>query len=194
MSPMKQTGTIQPRVHGKSWNEYTHIASINGIKKKRYLQPRQHAIELLFLSTGFAAASAYYIKKILDPASLTFQLLKNFKPVGPATRTEKLLIASLVGTFTVTLAHKVIRKNKLFMLQPCHMSAGLLLMTLCNPNKSSMVTNLLFNVYLHTQWGAIAALIFPDLRDHYLVGETTNFFAGKCAHGCQKQGYTVILH
>ncbi|CAO0801570.1 unnamed protein product [Mucor circinelloides] len=142
-----------------------------------YLQPRQHAIELLFLSTGFAAASAYYIKKILDPASLTFQLLKNFKPVGPATRTEKLLIASLVGTFTVTLAHKVIRKNKLFMLQPCHMSAGLLLMTLCNPNKSSMVTNLLFNVYLHTQWGAIAALIFPDLRDHYLVGETTNFFA-----------------
>lgn len=115
----------------------------------------------------------------MDPSSLTFQLLKNFKPVGPATRAEKFLIASLIGTFTATIAHKVIRKNKLFMLQPCHMSAGLLLMTLCYPNKTSVVTNLLFNVYLHTQWGAIAALIFPDLRDHYLVGETFNFFAGK---------------
>jgi len=41
---------------------------------------------LVFLSTGFAAASAYYLKKILDPASLTFQLLKNFKPAGPPTR------------------------------------------------------------------------------------------------------------
>jgi hypothetical protein len=133
----------------------------------------------LFLSTGFAAASAYYLKKILDPSSLTFQLLKNFKPIGPATRAEKFLIASLVGTFAVTVTHKVIRKNKLFMLQPCHMSAGLLLITLCYPKKTSVVTNLLFNVYLHTQWGAIAALLFPDLRDHYLLGETFNFFAGK---------------
>lgn len=64
------------------------------------------------------------------------------------------------------------------MLQPCHMSAGLLLLLLTNPNKSSITANLLFNIYLHTQWGAIAALIFPDLRDQYLIGETFNFFAG----------------
>ncbi|CEP10586.1 hypothetical protein [Parasitella parasitica] len=143
-----------------------------------YLQPRQHAKELVFLSTGFAAASAYYLKKILDPSNLTFQMLKNFRPVGPATRAEKFLIASLGGTFGLTIIHKVIRRNKLFMLQPCHMSAGLLLITLCHPKKTSVATNLLFNVYLHTQWGAIAALIFPDLRDHYLIGETFNFFAG----------------
>jgi hypothetical protein len=67
----------------------------------------------------------------------------------------------------------------MFMLQPCHMGAGLLLLTLCNPNKSSITTSLLFNIYLHTQWGGIAALLFPDLRDHELVGETFNFFAGK---------------
>lgn len=59
------------------------------------------------------------------------------------------------------------------------MSAGLLLLLLTNPNKSSVTANLLFNIYLHTQWGAIAALIFPDLRDQYLIGETFNFFAGK---------------
>lgn len=92
--------------------------------------------------------------------------------------TEKILFASLLGSFGLTAVHKVLRKNKLFMLQPCHMSAALLLITLANPNKSSIVTNLLFNIYLYTQWGAIGALAFPDLRDHYLVGETFNFFAG----------------
>lgn len=144
----------------------------------RYLHPRQHAIEFLFLSTGFATATAYYLKKVLDPSSMTWKLLSSFKPVGPATRTEKLLLASLVGTFTLTAAHKIIRKNKLFMLQPCHMSAGLLLLLLTNPNKNSVAANLLFNIYLHTQWGAIAALVFPDLRDQYLIGETFNFFTG----------------
>jgi hypothetical protein len=118
------------------------------------------------------------LSKVLNPSSTTWKLLSNFKPVGPASRTEKFLFASLVGTFSLTLAHKIIRKNKLFMLQPCHMSAGLLILTMANPNKSSVWTNLLFNIYLHTQWGAIAALIFPDLRDQYLIGETFNFFAG----------------
>lgn len=149
--------------------------------KIRYLHPRQHAKELVFLSTGFVGASVYYLQKVLDPSSLTFQSLKNFRPVGSATRTEKFLIASLLGSFSLTVAHKLIRKNKLFLLQPCHMSAGLLLMTLCNPNKGSVAMNLLFNIYLHTQWGAILALVFPDLRDHYLAGETFNFFAGKYA-------------
>lgn len=65
------------------------------------------------------------------------------------------------------------------MLQPCHMGAGLLLLTLTAPPKYSIVTNLLFNIYLHTQWGGYAALVFPDTRDHYLLGETFNFFAGK---------------
>ncbi|KAI8050055.1 hypothetical protein BDF21DRAFT_351193 [Thamnidium elegans] len=143
-----------------------------------YLHPRQHGIEFLILSTGFSAASYYYLTKILDPSSITWKALNSFKPVGPATNTEKILIASLLGSFGLTATHKVMRKNKLFMLQPCHMSAALLLITLANPNKSSIVTNLLFNIYLHTQWGAIGALAFPDLRDHYLVGETFNFFAG----------------
>lgn len=142
-----------------------------------YLHPRQHGIEFLFLSTGFASATAYYLRKVLNPSSLTWKLLSNFKPIGPATRAEKILVASLLGTFSLTVAHKIIRRNKLFMLQPCHMSAGLLLLLLTNPNKSSITANLLFNIYLHTQWGAIAALIFPDLRDQYLIGETFNFFA-----------------
>lgn len=145
----------------------------------RYLHPRQHAIEFLFLSTGFASASYYFLTKVLDPSSATWEILSSFKPIGPASSTEKFLFLSLLGSFSLTAIHKIIRKNKLFMLQPCHMSAALLLLTLVNPNKSSVTTNLLFNIYLHTQWGALAALIFPDLRDHYLIGETFNFFAGR---------------
>lgn len=148
----------------------------------RYLQPRQHGIELLFLSSGFTAASIYYLKKVLDPKSLSFQLLSNFKPKGDRTITEKLLIASLLGSFTVTVIHKILRKNKLFMLQPCHMSASLLLLTLLTRSNNNptirAATDLLFNIYLHTQWGGYAALVFPDTRDHYLKGETFNFFAG----------------
>ncbi|CEI91885.1 hypothetical protein RMCBS344292_06162 [Rhizopus microsporus] len=149
----------------------------NSTKGSWYLHPRQHAIEFLFLSIGFASATGYYLSKILDPSSMTWRILSTFKPIGPATQTERLLTLALFGSLSLTFIHKTIRKNKMFMLQPCHMGAGLLLLTLCNPNKSSIITNLLFNIYLHTQWGGIAALMFPDLRDHYLVGETFNFFA-----------------
>ncbi|KAI8369197.1 TMEM164 family-domain-containing protein [Choanephora cucurbitarum] len=142
-----------------------------------YLHPRQHAVELLCLSTGFIAASGYYLQKVCQPSGQLWHLMIHFKPMSRASWTEKLLMVSLLGSLGVTLTHKIIRKNKLFMLQPCHMSAGLLLITMNNPNKSCIITSILFNIYLHTQWGAIAALVFPDLRDHYLIGETFNFFA-----------------
>jgi hypothetical protein len=122
------------------------------------------------------------LKKVTNPSNLAWKLLTSFKPKGPATKTEVALTAALIGSFAVTLIHKIKRRNKLFLLQPCHMSAALLLLNLLNPNKSAIIPNLLFNIYLHTQWGAIAALIFPDLRDHYLIGETTNFFAGKSSY------------
>ncbi|KAG1442307.1 hypothetical protein G6F56_011118 [Rhizopus delemar] len=149
----------------------------NSVEGSWYLSPRQHATELLLLSTGFIAATAYFLIRVFDPASSTWHRLSTFKPLGPATPAEYLLTFSLFSSFSLTLYHKIIRRNKMFMLQPCHMGAGLLLLTLCNPNKSAIATNLLFNIYLHTQWGGIAALMFPDLRDHELFGETFNFFA-----------------
>jgi hypothetical protein len=48
------------------------------------------------------------------------------------------------------------------------------------PNDMSQFTpQLLFNIYLHTLWGSILALVFPDLRDHDMLGEVFNFFIGK---------------
>lgn len=47
------------------------------------------------------------------------------------------------------------------------------------PNdKNQFIPQLLFNIYLHTLWGAILALVFPDLRDHDMLGEVFNFFLG----------------
>lgn len=52
-------------------------------------------------------------------------------------------------------------------------------MVMAWPTKSSQfVPQLLFNIYLHTFWGAILALVFPDLRDHDMLGEVFNFFLG----------------
>lgn len=48
------------------------------------------------------------------------------------------------------------------------------------PNhKYPLIPRLLFNIYLHTLWGTILALIWPDLRDHEMLGEVFNFFMGK---------------
>lgn len=89
---------------------------------------------------------------------------------------------ALASSLTLTLIHKIIRNRVWFMLQPCHMSGFLLVLSLLYPNKRSPLPHILFNIYLHLQWGALAALAFPDLREHYLIGETFNFFAGKKAY------------
>lgn len=65
------------------------------------------------------------------------------------------------------------------MLQPCHMSGLLLIFTLVYPKERSPIPHVFFNCYLHLQWGAFSALLFPDLREHSMIGETFNFFAGK---------------
>ncbi|KAL0079695.1 TMEM164 family-domain-containing protein [Phycomyces blakesleeanus] len=143
-----------------------------------YIPPRQHAIEILCLSTAFACSSFYFLERtILRSGTWIQTLLATFVPLGPATLTEKLLLTSLVASLGLTLSHKIKRKNVLFMLQPCHVSALLLILVMAWPDKRSAIPQLLFNVYLHTQWGGLAALMFPDLRDHKLVGETFNFFA-----------------
>jgi hypothetical protein len=105
--------------------------------------------------------------------------LFNFSPNNKHSLIERTLFTTLAISLTTTLVHKIIRRTVLFMLQPCHMSAMLLLLIMAWPNRSSPIPNVLFNIYLHTFWGTIAALLFPDLRDHYLIGETVNFFAGK---------------
>ncbi|ORZ01440.1 transmembrane protein [Syncephalastrum racemosum] len=140
-----------------------------------FVHPRQHAIEVVFLSSAFACASSYFLFKTFNPTTLNYKLLTTFVPPFKASMAEKALLASLTASLGVTLTHKLVRGNQLFMLQPCHMSALLLIFCMANPQLT--VSHVLFNIYLHTQWGALAALLFPDLRGHDLFLETFNFFA-----------------
>jgi TMEM164 family len=135
-------------------------------------------LELICLSLVFALGTTYYGLAAFGPG-LNRKLLFNFAPTRKASLVERTLFAALVVSLATTYIHKLIRGTTLFMLQPCHMSAILLVLVMSWPDKSSPIPHVLFNIYLHTYWGTIAALLFPDLRDHYLIGETFNFFAGE---------------
>ncbi|ORZ17627.1 transmembrane protein [Absidia repens] len=141
-----------------------------------YVHPRQHALELVFLSSTFAFASYQFYWQALGPGTLNRYLLTHFVPTTKANWSEKLMLSSLIASYGVTLTHKIWRRNVLFMLQPCHVNCLLLIFTMM-ARKTSALPHILFNIYLHTQWGGVAALLFPDLRDHKYLGETFNFFA-----------------
>ncbi|KAG1446118.1 hypothetical protein G6F56_009678 [Rhizopus delemar] len=143
-----------------------------------YNEPRQHGLELLFLATFYAMATFLLFRYVMQPGTKYYQLLTEFQPPQKASLTEKIMTGSLASSLLVTLIHKIIRNRVWFMLQPCHVSGLLLVFSLLYPNKRSLLPHVLFNIYLHLQWGALAALAFPDLREHALIGETFNFFAG----------------
>ncbi|KAH8554764.1 TMEM164 family-domain-containing protein [Umbelopsis sp. PMI_123] len=141
-----------------------------------YVPPSQHGLELMCLSLFFALGTTYFGLAAFGPG-LNRKLLFNFASTRKQGLVERTLFTALAVSLATTYIHKVIRGTVLFMLQPCHMSAMLLLLVMSWPDKSSPIPHVLFNIYLHTFWGTIAALLFPDLRDHYLLGETFNFFA-----------------
>ncbi|KAI8971575.1 TMEM164 family-domain-containing protein [Mycotypha africana] len=142
-----------------------------------YNQPFQHGLELLFLATTYGFVTYFMFRRLLTPGTKNYERLVAFQPVMKASVTERSVTFALFLSLLLTLTHKVIRHRVWFMLQPCHMSGVLLLFTLVYPNKRSPIPQIFFNIYLHLQWGALAALAFPDLREHSLIGETFNFFA-----------------
>lgn len=133
----------------------------------------------MFLASIYGFATWIFFRRLLTPGTENFKLLTQFQPPTRASLTERGMTLALICSLLLTLTHKIIRQRVWFMLQPCHMSGLLLLITLVYPNKRSPIPHIFFNIYLHLQWGALAALAFPDLREHTLIGETFNFFAGK---------------
>ncbi|EPB84092.1 hypothetical protein HMPREF1544_09152 [Mucor circinelloides 1006PhL] len=142
-----------------------------------YNEPRQHGLELLFLASFWGFATYIMFSRLLKPGTKNYKLLTEFQVPCRASLTERGMTLSLICSLLLTLTHKIIRNRVWFMMQPCHMSGVLLLFTLVYPNKRSPIPHIFFNIYLHLQWGALAALAFPDLREHTMIGETFNFFA-----------------
>ncbi|KAI8141061.1 transmembrane protein, partial [Fennellomyces sp. T-0311] len=106
-----------------------------------------------------------------------YRLLTTTEKLPPRPLLESICLVLLVASFGTTVVHKAVTGTLLFLMQPCHVSAGLLILVMGWPDhKYPIVPRLLFNIYLHTLWGAILALIWPDLRDHDMLGEIFNFF------------------
>ncbi|KAF9114976.1 hypothetical protein BGX27_009304 [Mortierella sp. AM989] len=73
------------------------------------------------------------------------------------------------------MAHKFLRGGLIYLLQPCHMSAMLLIIILLGP-KEKKWPHVLLNIYFHIMWGTMLALLSPDLRDYDLFFEVENFY------------------
>ncbi|ORX47004.1 hypothetical protein DM01DRAFT_1310681 [Hesseltinella vesiculosa] len=145
-----------------------------------YIHPRRHGMEMFFLSSAFAVGTYCFYWRALGPGTMNYMMLRQFVadlPKSASPVLDKVVLSSLVASLGITLTHKVLHGNTLFMLQPCHMSALLLIFTMLYPKNKSVIPQILFNIYLHTQWGGLAALLFPDLSDHIYPLETFNFFA-----------------
>ncbi|KAI9254791.1 hypothetical protein EDC94DRAFT_237987 [Helicostylum pulchrum] len=135
---------------------------------------------ILTVAPFYLIMTAYFGYKAILNNKVNYTLLTENK-IRPSRSTFELMcLVTVIASFVVTVIHKVYSKTELFLLQPCHVSAVILIMVMAWPTKfNQFAPQLLFNIYLHTLWGAILALVFPDLRDHDMLGEVFNFFLGK---------------
>ncbi|KAI8640938.1 transmembrane protein [Parasitella parasitica] len=142
-----------------------------------YVSPTAHGIEFLTVVPFYLAMTAYFGYKAVVKNTQNFSMLKTVKnrPSRPALETLCLIL--VIASYAVTVIHKSVTGTKYFLLQPCHASAVILIVIMAWPNDMpQFVPQLLFNIYLHTLWGSVLALVFPDLRDHDMLGEVFNFF------------------
>ncbi|KAI8341375.1 hypothetical protein BC941DRAFT_205959 [Chlamydoabsidia padenii] len=132
-----------------------------------FVSPTQHALELLVLVPIFTGLTLFFGNRAFGKHTEAYRLMKSTHKVPKATVMERIFVALLIGSFGITCAHKT----------PCHASALLLIIVMLWPFKQNpLIPRLLLNTYYYTLWGAILALIFPDLRDHDMLGEVFNFF------------------
>ncbi|CAO3690450.1 unnamed protein product [Umbelopsis ramanniana] len=148
----------------------------NSIFGAWFVSPAHHAFEFVTFAPLWISACIFFAWRSFGPHTKAFKMLTTFQPPYPPSPTEIGILVVLTLSFLVTIIHKIASNTVMFLLQPCHVSAGLLIAVMMWPDKRSPIPHLLLNVYLHTAWGAIAALLFPDLRDHEMLGEVTNFF------------------
>lgn len=103
----------------------------------------------------------------------------SMKEAPSTTRlSDHLVLGCLVGTYLLTAVHKFQRDSVIFLLQPCHMSLMILILTLILPRENRKA-HVIFNLYLQVTWGTLLALLVPDLRDYSAFLEVENFFFGR---------------
>ncbi|KAL7748047.1 hypothetical protein RI367_006593 [Sorochytrium milnesiophthora] len=139
-----------------------------------FLSPQQHITEFLVYNTVFPIALILLFRRL--SRALSANPVAHNKPasstLSDSTRNSVLLIAA---SYAYTANDKLQRETAWFLLQPCHVSCVALCALLMAP-RSWRHRNLLFNVYLNLQWGAVVALLNPDLRGYDTFLGVFNFF------------------
>ncbi|KAF9908280.1 hypothetical protein EC991_009924 [Linnemannia zychae] len=149
------------------WN-----SSLNG---SWYLSPRRHTVEFVIYNALFLYTVRYFYKRALYPGSPISKLFAAYVPPAKKSKIEISVMVVLTASLLITVYQKWARGGLLYLLQPCHMSAMLLITILAGP-KDKKWPHILLNIYFHIMWGTMLALLSPDLRDYDLFFEVENFF------------------
>ncbi|KAK3808940.1 MAG: transmembrane protein [Linnemannia elongata] len=147
-------------------------SSLNG---SWYLSPRRHTVEFVIYNALFLYTVRYFYKRALFPGSPISKLFAAYVPPAKKSKIEISVMVILTASLLITVYQKWARGGLLYLLQPCHMSAMLLISILAGP-KEKKWPHLFLNIYFHIMWGTMLALLSPDLRDYDLFFEVENFF------------------
>ncbi|KAF9426452.1 hypothetical protein BGZ94_006497 [Podila epigama] len=149
------------------WN-----SSLNG---SWYLSPRRHTVEFLIFNVLFLCTVRYFYRRALYPGSPISKLFDKYVAPAKKSKIEIFVMVTLTLSLLVTVYHKWTRGGMIFLMQPCHMSAMMLISILAGP-KNKKWPHILLNIYFHIMWGTMLALLSPDLRDYDQVFEVENFY------------------
>ncbi|KAG0379449.1 hypothetical protein BGX24_000335 [Mortierella sp. AD032] len=147
-------------------------SSLNG---SWYLSPRRHTVEFVIYNALFLYTVRYFYKRALYPGSPISKLFTAYVPPAKKSKIEISVMVILTSSLLITVYQKWARGGLLYLMQPCHMSAMLLISILAGP-KDKKWPHILLNIYFHIMWGTMLALLSPDLRDYDLFFEVENFF------------------
>ncbi|KAI9183080.1 hypothetical protein H9P43_003997 [Blastocladiella emersonii ATCC 22665] len=142
-----------------------------------YLSPVQHGIEFVLFNAFFVVFFVVFLKRALLPGTPVDAALRLAKKGASAKRSklDMTIVAILVASLSLVTYHKSNSGSLNFMLQPCHVSMLTLIVMLLWDQRSS-VPHVMYNIYLHTMWGTLLAILSPDLRDAKQPLEAENFW------------------
>lgn len=149
----------------------------NGEIGSWYLSPKQHGVEFIVTNIVFVLLFRFFYNRAFKKDTPADQVLVHAVATAPSKRSKLdfFLLSMLFASISLITYHKYVRNAMVFMLQPCHVSMiSLITILLMNPQRKS--PHIAFNIYLHTQWGTLLALFFPDLRGYDLPFEIENFW------------------
>ncbi|KAF9915019.1 hypothetical protein BX616_007107, partial [Lobosporangium transversale] len=124
-------------------------SSLNG---SWYLSPRRHMVEFFIYNMVFLSTAHFFYRRALSPGSPISRLFSSYVPPAKKSRIEITVQLLLTISLAITVYQKWTRGGLLYLLQPCHMSAMMLISILAGP-KDRKWPHILLNIYFHIMWG-----------------------------------------